>query len=1319
MNAEENSMKKPSRFLKSLIAIVASLLLIVSYMPPVLADPGDAISQTGNAPLYNALVALYPTQVGLAHPGYITITELQSLTGTISLTNKGITNLTGLENCTGITELVLSGNTGISSIAPIASLANLQSLYLNQTGISALPASLAGMTNLKYISLVGIPNLNGVSNLHAALLSLPKIKTLDSSNPVTLIISNSNITDVSFLTPAAAPGVTTLDWQGIPSLTAANIATLSGLTQLKSLDLANDAGITNASLATIGAMTNLIAVGIPSCNLTSIGALSTLLNLTTLTIGCNQITDISPLSGLTKLACIRMGNNYISDLSPLAGKADLNYLDASANYLDPTPGSADRAILDTIAGIGTVDYSNQLKTTITYACDAAMGTPAKTTDANVYYGQSVTLPGVTANAGFTFAGWDTDGNGTTDHAGGASISFLWPTLPILNSAVTFTAHFSGFKVILLASNAPLYNALHSSPYNLDPSNSGSITDNELAALTGELNLSNKGITSIQGLQYCTNITTLTLNGNTGLSTLLPLDGQLMPLLQTLNLVNTGVSGFTEHMNMPALTIIDLTENHAMDNDGLSGITAPTSKLPQLGILLLRRCSELNSIDCLTAMTSLTSLYLDSTPLMDLPASMSGMTKLNTLVLTSVPNLASLPHLHALLTLPKLTTLDISKTNITNVGFLSTAHSLSTLKWQNTSSVTAANIGTISSLTQLTTLYLDGDSNIGNAALATIGAFTNLKQLDLENCGISNIASLAPLTGLNVLNLQHNSIADIDPVAGMTDLQQLYISYNPVSNISSLAGLTKLNTFYATYTSVSDISELSGKPLQDLNLACDYLDPTAGSTDMAIINSLAAAGCNVTYNDQAQITITFSCDPMMMAGPVPADMTVYYGQYLTLPVISVIPNYGMHGWDTNNDNAPDTSEGSSVPFSWPILPIPGNTATFIAWFNPLDAGCELAGLTSSQAMSPAFSPSQFAYSIAVPAATASVTLTPVLPAGATATIDGAAVSSKAIAVSSGATKSAIIVVTETGNGYNSTYIVTLTRAMPDASRLLALGNSTGTLSPAFYAYTTSYTLTLSEGTASVTFTPVKAASSAKLYLNGAQKTSLKITLDPGKSKTLTMKVVSASNAKATYTVTIKRNASTNDNLKTLTASGCTLTPAFSSGVTAYTVKVPEAKGSVKIKVTKADSKATVTINGSKTTSKSISIANGQTKTVTIVVKAQSGATKTYTITMTRPPHIKSFSASPTVSGYPTVQIGVKPITFTYKLASVGGNTKIQISIGGVWTNLMSRYDGTGTKTFVWDGAIAGIPLAAGKYDVRLTAVYGGIYAVFKSKTIAVK
>ena len=86
-------------------------------------------------------------------------------------------------------------------------------------------------------------------------------------------------------------------------------------------------------------------------------------------------------------------------------------------------------------------------------------------------------------------------------------------------------------------------------------------------------------------------------------------------------------------------------------------------------------------------------------------------------------------------------------------------------------------------------------------------------------------------------------------------------------------------------------------------------------------------------------------------------------------------------------------------------------------------------------------------------------------------------------------------------------------------------------------------------------------------------------------------------------------STNNNLKSISVSGYTLSPAFKAGTTSYSVTVPSNVSSVTLMAAAEDGKAKITGTGK------TSLNTGVNKK-TITVKAESGAVKTYTLKITR-------------------------------------------------------------------------------------------------------
>lgn len=96
---------------------------------------------------------------------------------------------------------------------------------------------------------------------------------------------------------------------------------------------------------------------------------------------------------------------------------------------------------------------------------------------------------------------------------------------------------------------------------------------------------------------------------------------------------------------------------------------------------------------------------------------------------------------------------------------------------------------------------------------------------------------------------------------------------------------------------------------------------------------------------------------------------------------------------------------------------------------------------------------------------------------------------------------------------------------------------------------------------------------------------------------------------TYSVTVAEPLSNNANLKSLSVSNATITPAFSAGTTSYSASVPFSTSSLNISATAEHAGAKVSISNN-------SLAPNATTNVIITVTAENGATKTYTIRTAR-------------------------------------------------------------------------------------------------------
>ena len=249
---------------------------------------------------------------------------------------------------------------------------------------------------------------------------------------------------------------------------------------------------------------------------------------------------------------------------------------------------------------------------------------------------------------------------------------------------------------------------------VDTNGDGKIAESEIGALTGELNLSNKGIVNLSGLEYAINITGLYLDKNSSLKSI----ANLSPLskLKVLSLVSTGVSDLSVVTNFQSLNYLDISKSSIVNLNSISGLTS-------LETLLLNQ-TNVSSIVPVQNMTNLKKLSLSGTKVRDITA------------------LASLTN---------LTYLDISYDYLAE--------------------------NSISKLEPLTNLeYLNIENNLFFDS-TPLKDMHNLKELNAAYCKFTSIDSLSSMYNLEKLDLRYCNITDIHVLADKTNLEEINILYN--------------------------------------------------------------------------------------------------------------------------------------------------------------------------------------------------------------------------------------------------------------------------------------------------------------------------------------------------------------------------------------------------------------------------------------------------------------------------------------------------------------------------------------------------------------
>lgn len=198
----------------------------------------------------------------------------------------------------------------------------------------------------------------------------------------------------------------------------------------------------------------------------------------------------------------------------------------------------------------------------------------------------------------------------------------------------------------------------------------------------------------------------------------------------------------------------------------------------------------------------------------------------------------------------------------------------------------------------------------------------------------------------------------------------------------------------------------------------------------------------------------------------------------------------------------------------------------------------------------------------------------------------------------------------------------------AAPLSNLTVTPGALQPGFVANTTNYVVNAPISAISVTVTAVPKDNTATVTINGIITTQRSVPLGgPGSTTTIPIVVETQTGLETTYTVTVTRLLSSDDNLSALTVTPGSLAPAFTSSTLGYAVNVANTVGQMTVTATKSDKDATMVISSS---ASSVTIGPGvnpgqllvtlgvpgTTTPVTIEVTAPNSSKKTYRITASR-------------------------------------------------------------------------------------------------------
>ena len=270
----------------------------------------------------------------------------------------------------------------------------------------------------------------------------------------------------------------------------------------------------------------------------------------------------------------------------------------------------------------------------------------------------------------------------------------------------------------------------------------------------------------------------------------------MERLRRLDMRERGIQDLTGIQFATNLNTLHLDRNQISNLSPLTGLIG-------LRALFLYH-NPVSDISPLKGLKNLRDLHLTNTPVSDL-SPLAKLTTLRTLYLgdrPTYPNTLS-EDLSPLAGLVNLTRLGMHNFNGSDLSPLAGLVNLERFGFDGHE---------VSDLSPLTGLINLKRVRIWGSPVSDLSPFAGLTKLEYLNiCGgeISDLKPLTNLTGLKELYFINNEISDVSPLVVLTGLTRLDLENNNIGDISPLAGLIHLTWLNVALNKISDLSPLDG------------------------------------------------------------------------------------------------------------------------------------------------------------------------------------------------------------------------------------------------------------------------------------------------------------------------------------------------------------------------------------------------------------------------------------------------------------------------------------------------------------------------------
>ena len=285
----------------------------------------------------------------------------------------------------------------------------------------------------------------------------------------------------------------------------------------------------------------------------------------------------------------------------------------------------------------------------------------------------------------------------------------------------------------------------------------------------------------------------------------------MAILERLELNNKDISDLTGLEFAINLNWLNISDNNIADLSPISGLfrlselrfhrnpvsdLSPLEGLKNLTGLWFEENRQVSDISPLAGLINLEKLHFSSTLVSDL-SPLKGLTNLTALEYNWM-------HVPDLSILVELVNLEWFRSWGTGISDLSPLVGLTKLEYVN---ICGGHISDLKPLTELPNIKSLSLVNNEISDISVLAELTGLQRLKLSINEISDLSPLANLTELAFLEIQRIKVSDISPLANLTKMRNLFLPQNMVSDISPLAGLTELRELDLSNNPISDFSPI--------------------------------------------------------------------------------------------------------------------------------------------------------------------------------------------------------------------------------------------------------------------------------------------------------------------------------------------------------------------------------------------------------------------------------------------------------------------------------------------------------------------------------